>query len=1206
MLQDVEAVHHTVVQHQHLLNALTNLLGIPEEEVQMIMNAPTYPPRADYAGPTVDVKRVQAVLGVRSSGSREPITRSNQAVSDLFASTQTRRDALLPPAIVAFSRPPPQIPNPSADISNDRSPTTSKYNLPSESGHAVLGWEPRPGHESSTPAVSIKPAAAAAAGAVTDEGGMGCRPSRAIPKKADSTVLVTAPPSEIEYYDHPRPKDLSVLALAHEVFIIPAIAAKRQAGGGPNNVSFHGPYGLSSPDLGSSPASTSSSRPASTFGLGVPFSRTFSPLSLGSSSASTSSSQPSPSLGSGVPQAASPFSSISLSPSILPFISPQIVLRYLPTQLWATAFMQEFDILMITHDGIGGRYSMLKKRIELMFEWANESVWIQAQNPLGLRLLQQTAKESARYRVEGAKGGLFAVACAVYALGALSYESTPSNLFNLARAALLVHDESALPPSLDYLHAHMLTWLFQLHPSDSASRVTSCGFRGSSTGVGSGGMTVVEQRIYNELGKCVSVARAMGLDLVDQPSAKRMGGAFESCRANGLEDREERMGIWEKEMRRRVWWQLMMFDQQISENLGRPPHIPPGTYACEPPSEVNGWRSVFGPTSTTIPKPSATLPDLHTTYFVAKCQLLSIIKTLSYAQLEGDLTLDQAKQLDGRVSSWRTALPAEYKIDFRETLEDSLFPMPDIPQIQACDLHIMANVFLLRLWLPFFNKALSSPSRSSQGVLLTATTAANAIIISSHHLVTKFRDRRPMSFGHYDFGNSVWLATGILASVATMKSGEIFSSAARSGVKIAGALFRNQVVEGKLDSDHVPKYEVNEIMDHIARLVDEAGKDGPDAGSKRKLDEAVDRMKMQHGCPIPYVGTAALASDADIVMPQAHDDDPPQATSTVLRSSVNQHDGATSRNSSDRASHLRAPQSTKARGRIFPGIHNRRTLPFGARPTSSISSGYVPSDSSYSRAHAPASDVSSIEDSPSSHSPRNPTYTLPSSEPIAHSIPSCSNRPSTVQPPTIRQLSPLNPIFRQNPPSQNVPQFHGSSSKSDSENSFASGGLSYPPLRVPPDTNPNPISQGAWAFTSTPYPPNGQVQLPPNGALDDTDSRTQSSSIEPYGTSAPVFPQTDLGAASLQVDAGFTDLPSPGGPARQPESYGPVACSGSHLSAHGSLGGPDIYEMLPSSTEELFDAQAASSSRLPPIMEEEPETKSRSISPPILLPLPQI
>ncbi|KAG8897702.1 hypothetical protein FRC01_011210, partial [Tulasnella sp. 417] len=781
-------------------------------------------------------------------------------------------------------RPPPRVPNPSANVFSggsfagtsqpDQIPSTTvnlathvfQSNSTVVSHHAlaqlqlwqkVFGWEPRAANEGSISVSSINPVAAAAASVAKEDGG-GSGSFTAPRNKQDNVVLVTAPPSEIEYCDGPRPKDLSVLALAHEVFIMPAIAARQHVGGGPNNVaSSHVPDSLLALGLSSSDASTSSSR-QSFIGprFGVPLPHKFPALSLGSSSApnSTSSSQPPSSPRLSAPRLESQFSSISSSPRILPLISPQVVLCYLPTQPWARAFLHEFDGLMITHDGIeaSGEHSLLKKRLELMFEWADLSVkrsgstdqdsgskWSSPTSPYPADNQRTGSIPRGMGRGESAQEepkplpppptlGLFAVACAVYALGALSYASksvhgtfpadggntpgtsapapdsllnphehplpdkaTPSNLFNLARAVLLVHDESALPPSLDYLHAQMLTWLYLLHPSDSSSSVTSPGYQGSSTGVGSGGITAVEETIYKELGKCVSVARAMGLDSVDRPSFKPTSA---SRNGKGSAEGEEGMRIWEKEMRRRVWWQLMMFDQQISDNLGRLPLIPPGTYACKPPPGVDDSR--FTPTSSAILRPPETTKGCNTTYFATKCQLLAIIKTLSFAQLEDGVTLKLAKELDSRISNWRGALPAQYKIDFREKREDTVFPELDTVDIQACDLHIMANTFLLRLWLPFFDEALASSSRSNQGVLRTATIAANAIIVASNHLVTHFRAARPMRFGHYDFGNSVWLATGILASVATMKPEGSFSSIARRGVEIAAALFRNQVVEG--------------------------------------------------------------------------------------------------------------------------------------------------------------------------------------------------------------------------------------------------------------------------------------------------------------------------------------------------------------------------------------------------------------------------
>ncbi|KAG8917474.1 hypothetical protein FRC01_002432 [Tulasnella sp. 417] len=1075
------------------------------------MSAPAYPPGPDYAGSRVDVRRVPAVLPTRSSGESAP--RSNLTITDLFPLVSTGRDALLPSAIIAFSRPPPQIPDPSVDnftggdfatsikrnqISSsvvDLATRVFQANSVAVSHHAlaqlrvwqkVLGWELRAAIEGSIPVASTKPIAAAAARVAKEEGGVRSGSGRAAPK-ADNVVMVTAPPCEAEYHGQPRPKDLSVLALAHEVFIMPAITARHQAEGGPNIISSHLPDSLSALGLSSSDASTSSSNPSLSSGFGVPSSHKFPALSLGSSSASRSSSQPSSSPGLGAPRVASPFSSISPAPCSLPLISPQVILWYLPTQPWTRAFMDEFDSLMITHDGIGasGEHSILKKRLDLMFEWADlsmkrsgradgEPADNQRTSSIPRGMVGRGSTQEPKPLPPTPTLGLFAVACAIYALGGLSYGSksvhgtfpddggntpepsayppgvllnlhplpdkaTPSNLFNLARAALLVHDESALPPSLDYLHAHILTWLYLLHPSDSASTVTSRGFRGSSIGIGSGGITVVERTIYKDLAKCVSVAREMGLDLVDRASEKLKGGAFGFWRKEDRESGEVGIGIWEKEMRRRVWWQLMMFDQQISDDLGRPPLIPPGTYACQPPSAAD--ESMFGPTATGIPNPPEGAKGLTTTHFATKCQLLSIIKPLYYAQLEQGLTLDLANQFDARVSNWRSSLPSQYNIDFQENPEGTLFPKLDTVAIQACDLHIMANVFLLRVWLPFFNEALSNSSQSSEGVLLTATNAANAIITASHHLVTRFRDARPMGFGHYDFGNSVWLATGILASVVTMKPDAIFSSTARRGVEIAGAVFRNQVVEGKSDSDHVPKYEVNYFMSRVERIV-ALVREGK-LRSVSHLKSGTDLSEMRCSVPIPYVGTAALttttetsvliaqnkppsalafgarrnlrvresdgtSSDSVLLTPPYPElyldplpgSQPPMEEESVVASAL--PTGVPPSQTSDPANHMSVSHSIVSQKRILPVERVWPRLPLSVHATST-SSVYVPPLPNHPRVDSQPSDVSSVDEPSSADFPYNPACPMFPREPEGYPITTPPNQPPSMHPPLIHQ-----------------------------------------------------------------------------------------------------------------------------------------------------------------------------------------------------------
>ncbi|KAG9050605.1 hypothetical protein FS837_004130 [Tulasnella sp. UAMH 9824] len=1291
------------VQHQHLLETLTKLLGIPEDEVRMIMNAPTYPPSTDYAGPTLDLKRLRAVLGIENGNSRGPISKSRPDTTNLLAFA-TGANTLLPSSIVTFSRPPPQNSNSSVGIFNGGSlaAATQCGRIPSitadlatqvfqansivVSHHVLaqlqvwqrlLGWEAKPSSGGSIPVVSNKPAAASA---IKEEGG-GWSSSGAKVKKTLSRVLVTAPPCEIEYRDQPTPKGLSVLRLAHEVFVMPGIAALQQSGGPNSVVSPHMLDSLLALGLGSSSVSTSSSQTPPSSGFGVPPPNNYPAISLGSSSISTSSSQSPPSPTLGVQRFASPSSPIPAPPSILPLITPQVVLWNLPTQPWSKAFLREFDILMINHDGIGasGEHSILKKRIELMVKWADDSMkrsGINDEEPGSDSSSKSSSPSSPSSSPESGQRngsiprsrgggtsqeelkplppppslGLFAVTCAVYALGALSYGSksihgrfpedgegisplpttapsaplnphmhplpdkaTPANLLNLARAAMLVHDESALPPSLDYLHAHMLTWLYLLHPSDSASSVTSSGFQGSSTGVGSGGMTVVEQTIYKELGKCVCVARAMGLDLVDRRRGKPRGGTFGVGAVKDPDDGVEEMGIWEKEMRRRVWWQLMMFDQQISDNLGRPPLIPPGTYACRPPSEAD--ESVFSPTATKIPKLRERSIGFNTTYFATKCRLLAIIKTLPYAQHEEGVTLDLARQLDAQVSRWRSSLPAQYEIDFRGESEHTLFPDLDTVDVQACDLHIMANVFLLRLWLPFFNDALSSSSPSSQGVLLTATTAAYAVVVASHHLVTRFRAARPMSFGHYDFGNSVWLATGVLASVATMKSDVLFSATAIRGVEMAAAVFRNQVVEGKSDSNHVPKNEVNNIMRHIERLVAQVrkGKGSSESG----LWSAVDVNDTQDSIPIPYVGTAATTTPTNISFLPTQHDPPPESAFGTPRNLSDQDVDETSSDSalltphtsdvgsdlasdsgrpmgevfaaplafaaevprsrtSGLASRMSSSQTIISQGKVRPVIGIRRRLPLtAAHPPSSASPVHVSPNSNRSRTRAPASGLSFVQKSSSSHYTHNLSHSLSSSEPLAHLA-----TPPPKPPFSVHQSSPPSSISLQGCPSQNVQHVHDSSLNITIGTRLTPVWFSQPPPAVPPDTYLNPMSQGHLSPTSMLDSSCIQVPSSSNRAVNGIDLYPQATLPQSCSSSASTLPQAVLSTASPKVDAGIAELHGTGGPSvsHQPESYGPAA-GVSHWSRQYNVGG---FDVRPLSVDKPLDMRTAHSSYLPP------------------------
>ncbi|KAG9013428.1 hypothetical protein FRB90_006049, partial [Tulasnella sp. 427] len=627
-----------------------------------------------------------------------------------------------------------------------------------------------------------------------------------------------------------------------------------------------------------------------------------------------------------------------------------------------------------------------------------------------------------------------------------------------------------------------------------------------------------------------------------------------------------------------------------------------------PPSEAD--ESAFGPTATVIPKPPEGAKGYNTTYFASKCQLLTIIKTLSFAQLEDGTTMDLARQLETRVANWKSTLPEQYKIDFREKPDDTSFPSLDTVDVQACDLHITANVFLLRLWLPFFNEALSSPAQTNHGVLLTATTAANAVILASHHLVTKYRAARPMSFGHYDFGNSVWFAAGILASVVTMKSDVIFSSTARRGVELAGALFKNQVVQGKSDSTYgrLPKYEVNKLMGHLMRLTAETPKDKRGTGSKRKSDATVGQMKMRYGVPIPYVGAAAMTTATDINLPQAqsalrpesayglwrsppHQDSdelsnasvaPPIRPLRTQRSSTTMMDAAPASDSDRLPGGLRSVEdssmfpesrpssvmshsymstsqttsSSQQSGRSRPAVGVRRRPPPGSSPqslgTPAGSLVDLPPDSKRSRAQSLAAGGG---EQPTASSPHSATFPLSSSLPEAPIMSAPPSQPSTMRPPPIHQMSAPNPVFHQ-PRTPAGQQRHGSSPN------VTIGEIEMGRLWEDFAAGMPGKQQQLPTAVSFPYYP--QTQSRPSSAIITVDSRSQGSQHQFYGSPASAMSQPSLPVAHPPAEGYLSNLQATGGPPPflRPEAFGQPGVS-VQMGQPPHVGGFEMTGMIP-------------------------------------------
>lgn len=260
---------------------------------------------------------------------------------------------------------------------------------------------------------------------------------------------------------------------------------------------------------------------------------------------------------------------------------PSVGLR---EELW-----KEFESMTVLHNGL--LTPELKRRVDLMFTWAegsgeddNNDMDMESERPIApptlaffsvvaaafsigaqskeCKLAHRQAGERAANAAEAgdqsnplggpandSPGSGTSSSSPNSSVHTGSKNSSPDNpatsmaqdLHNLAIATRLAHDQMDLPPSLDYIFSHMLSWLYLLHPSNVISLVTD-----TPGTINGGGPFSPDTRIWKELGKIVNVARTMGLGI--DPDTPMQG------------DEVHAMGCWEKEMRRRVWWELCWFD----------------------------------------------------------------------------------------------------------------------------------------------------------------------------------------------------------------------------------------------------------------------------------------------------------------------------------------------------------------------------------------------------------------------------------------------------------------------------------------------------------------------------------------------------------------------------------------------------------------------------------------------------------------------
>ncbi|KZV96016.1 hypothetical protein EXIGLDRAFT_592732, partial [Exidia glandulosa HHB12029] len=183
-----------------------------------------------------------------------------------------------------------------------------------------------------------------------------------------------------------------------------------------------------------------------------------------------------------------------------------------------------------------------------------------------------------------------------------------------------------------------------------------------------------------------------------------------AARSMGLsvdpDDTPGKYSPFDAEMRRRAWWDVYFYDLFISDFLGHVPTIADNTFTTNMPAECDDDQ--FTPHSGSIPAPSDLSTQTNNSYFIQKCRLAQLVKNMKKRVFQDpkqpalEPSLEVAQACEGDIVTWLGELPPVFKV---QAEVDPAHPPPAYLLAQRCELAMIANSLILKVYLPFIKKS---------------------------------------------------------------------------------------------------------------------------------------------------------------------------------------------------------------------------------------------------------------------------------------------------------------------------------------------------------------------------------------------------------------------------------------------------------------------------------------------------------------------
>ncbi|THH18885.1 hypothetical protein EW146_g2173 [Bondarzewia mesenterica] len=425
---------------------------------------------------------------------------------------------------------------------------------------------------------------------------------------------------------------------------------------------------------------------------------------------------------------------------------------------------------------------------------------------------------------------------------------TPGGLFALSQQALSVFEMSQTY-DLDSLVAMILHILFLLH----------------------GGKSRISHLVFPLVGKMVNIAFMMGL-------------------ATDPDEFTGKYSLFDAEMRRRVWWDVVFYDVFVADCTGHSPLIQDNTYTTKMPADVD--EEQFTPASISLPVPvprgaGGDPSEVGFGYFIQKCRLAQLVKNVKKRQFKDPLredaslesSLQQAEEFESEVKKWLSDLPRVYRLDLDlDSASDPSLPSSTARPIfvspslraQRCELAILANRLVLKVSLPFL-KSCADPASEicPRRIVSSIIDASHTIIQAARVLHDTWKQMRPAAFAFYSFGRTLFDASVMAACAVISHPTGVSSGVALSDVDVALEIMKDpKVATGATkDGDSEKCSEAVKVLEMLKTKADGVRRGDPMAsmgpaylaGMKRKRSEVEDGQ-LETSFDLPYVGAGVTCS----------------------------------------------------------------------------------------------------------------------------------------------------------------------------------------------------------------------------------------------------------------------------------------------------------------------------------------------------------